>query len=103
MDAGEPPEFAALLDSLNGARPVGPQRALFLAAYTEAPDGFAQVVAQSKAGKAPLGLLTRLVQADAHLQVAAKQPRRKAPPPCPECEVGGGRHVEGCSLAGVAS
>jgi hypothetical protein len=75
MDGGEPAEFVQLLESLNGSPPMGAQRGMFRAAYTEAPEGFAAVVKQAAKGTSPFGLLTRLIERGAHLQVQERRSR----------------------------
>ncbi len=102
----EPAAFREQLAALNGSQPVGSQRDEMLQAYLEAPEGFSQCAVQAKSGKSPLGLLTRLIRHDVHLELQAKRAQKsESKPVCPnrECGLGGGEHIEGCPLSGVAA
>jgi hypothetical protein len=96
--------FDDLIDNLPGAPPTPKQRTALLEAYLVAPDGFALVVAESKRGRVPIALLTSKIASGTHLALQGKA-NRKANPAlvCPECEIGDGKHVAGCSQAGVAA
>ena len=97
--------FGKLIAKLTGAPPTPRQRAEWFGAYKAAPAGFASVVAEVRAAttaRSQVALLAARIRDGAHLAAQSKADY-KAPPPCPECEIGGGRHAADCpTLAGAA-
>jgi hypothetical protein len=91
--------FAALVAELPGAPLSGGGRALVEVAWLEDPEGIARLVRSTRVQKAksPAGFLVRCVGDGDHKREEGRKARPK--PPCPECEVGGGEHVDGCSQA----
>lgn len=70
-----------------------PARSAFARAFAEQPVGFRRLVAASQGKNSPVGYALTLVRQGRHK--AWPEPR----PPCPECEIGGGRHAIDCSRA----
>jgi hypothetical protein len=105
----ELPSFEALLEPLErrvGRRLGGPGRERCRRAYEHSPQVFMQLTheALTRARNSPLGFLCRLVDDGDHLLSATPKPlpedaRWQLPDlaaVCPGCEVGGGRHADGC-------
>jgi hypothetical protein len=96
-DAGVRAELGGLLDRFDDLSTA--QRAEVEQAWTKNPDGVARlleaVLANDDAHR-PAGLLLSQLRDGLHLRDRATARR---PEPCPECEVGGGHHVAGCSRA----
>jgi hypothetical protein len=99
---GEPLEFREVMASINGAEPRGPQRQRFLDAYRAAPAGWKrlmEMVKQSPKANNRWALADYSIKNGGHLKAEEQATKATTIPPCPECEVGGGQHIDGCSLA----
>ncbi len=103
--AAEPAEFTALVKRVG--KLTGGGRAQVLSAWREEPEGVgrcvAEVVTAAATGRvqSPGGLLIKKIRDSDHLlPLLAAVSKRE--PPCPECGIGAGHHVDGCSRAGRA-
>lgn len=97
----EHPEFAALVEGVGLARGG---RAEVYAAWQAEPQRVAACVAEwwrrrERNLVASPGLLVTMVRDGDDPSHTGRKPRRDVAPPCPHCEVGGGRHASDCPLA----
>jgi hypothetical protein len=117
----EPGEFTWAMEELEVCSPgrLDPRmRPWYLRRYYENPAGFMATAEECWEGRNPLGLFHHKLTVGLHLEVPPRPlalvgpaAEEEEPEPassvftdrvCPECSVGGGRHVVDCSLAGLS-
>lgn len=89
-----------LLEARAGRRVGGPWREQLFGYFVESPDGFYSVrddLLERPGIRAPIPYFMRLLKDGDHRAPVLPAPEKAEV--CPECERGGGYHLDGCELA----